>query len=212
MKNQELVIEIIKCIKKNLPNHLGGFMDIGFGIAEGMGISQTKLCAAVAALVDEGYKVFYISIEEKTEYGLSRAIKLLGGPDSTYADALKNSVKRIRPVNYQETSEEIMVRILELDEKVKDEFNAVEAYPAYEGMTMITQNMQRVKLGQVLNLITDMTTQGATKNEIQRALKYSIVVLDSVKHNLNHRQAFDDFGIRSLIDKYEPFNLSLERR
>lgn len=58
-------------------------------------------------------------------------------------------------------------------------------------------------MGMASNLITDMTLQGASKDELIRAVKYSMVVIDTGKHKLDWGQAEADFGIKALKDKYQ---------
>lgn len=58
-------------------------------------------------------------------------------------------------------------------------------------------------MGRASNLITDMTLKGADPDEIVRATKYAMVVIDAAKHNLNVKQAEDDFDIRGLKEKYQ---------
>lgn len=52
------------------------------------------------------------------------------------------------------------------------------------------------------NLITDMTTRGATKEEIADIVKYSMVVIDAEKKKLDWKRAADDFNVKKLADKY----------
>lgn len=59
------------------------------------------------------------------------------------------------------------------------------------------------EMGQVSNLITDMTLQGAPPDEIARAVKHSMVVIDAEKHKLNYKQSEIDNGITSLKRKYQ---------
>jgi hypothetical protein len=40
------------------------------------------------------------------------------------------------------------------------------------------------QMGEVSNLITDMTLKGASQSEIAKAVKHSMVVIDTEKHNL----------------------------
>lgn len=58
-------------------------------------------------------------------------------------------------------------------------------------------------MGIATNLIADMTIKGANESEIIRAVKYSMVVIDSQKHHLDYKQAYDDFNIRDLQVKYQ---------
>lgn len=63
-------------------------------------------------------------------------------------------------------------------------------------------NKQRL-MGDVSNLITDMTIKMASSAEIARAVKHSMVVIDSEKHNLNYKQSALDNGIKELKTKYQ---------
>lgn len=60
------------------------------------------------------------------------------------------------------------------------------------------------EMGIVSNLITDMTISGATQAEIVRAVKHSMVVIDSVKHNLDVKASYQENNIQELKDKYQP--------
>lgn len=59
------------------------------------------------------------------------------------------------------------------------------------------------EMGVASNLITDMTLMGASPDEIARATKYSMVVIDTGKHKLDWARAYEDFGIQALKDKYQ---------
>ena len=59
------------------------------------------------------------------------------------------------------------------------------------------------QMGDVSNLITDMTIKGASPDEICRAVKHSMVVIDAEKHNLDWRQSAIDNGIAELKTKYQ---------
>lgn len=63
--------------------------------------------------------------------------------------------------------------------------------------------VKNAQMGSVSNLITDMTIRGAEPAEIARAVKHSMVVIDSVKHNLDWKQSEKDFGIAELKAKYQ---------
>ena len=67
-------------------------------------------------------------------------------------------------------------------EGLKD-FDPKVAYPAYPGMIRTGDkgsgfNKQR-QMGDVSNLITDMTIKGANPNEIAAAVRHSMVVIDA---------------------------------
>jgi DNA-binding CsgD family transcriptional regulator len=83
------------------------------------------------------------------------------------------------------------------------DFNPKEMYPAYEGMPKISPRTKQMKMGDVSNLITDMTIKGATNDEIAAAVRHSMVVIDSEKHNLNYKQSYIDNGIAALKKRYQ---------
>lgn len=59
------------------------------------------------------------------------------------------------------------------------------------------------EMGSVSNLITDMTIKGATDDELARAVRHSMVVIDAEKHHLDWRQSALDNGIAELKTKYQ---------
>ena len=83
------------------------------------------------------------------------------------------------------------------------DFDPITAYPGYPGMTPIKPQTKQTKMGEVSNLITDMTIKGANLDELARAVRHSMVVIDSEKHNLNYKQSYIDNGIASLSEKYQ---------
>ncbi|MET0785779.1 MAG: helix-turn-helix domain-containing protein [Paenisporosarcina sp.] len=82
-------------------------------------------------------------------------------------------------------------------------FDPRASYPGYEGMPKI-KNMQ-TEMGKVSNLITDMTIKMASHDEIARAVKHSMVIIDSEKgdYGLDYKLSFNDHGIKQLKDKYQ---------
>ena len=83
------------------------------------------------------------------------------------------------------------------------DFNAREMYPYYDGMPVMTKHMKEQKMGDVSNLITDMTIKGANPDEICRAVKHSMVVIDAEKHKLNYKQSYIDNNIAALKKRYQ---------
>lgn len=74
-------------------------------------------------------------------------------------------------------------------------------YPERAGMKVM-KNTQ-TEMGKVSNLITDMTLKGATQDELARAVRHSMVVIDAEKHHLDYKQSEIDNGISSLKKKYQ---------
>ena len=83
------------------------------------------------------------------------------------------------------------------------DFDPKEAYPGYPGMKKLAGQSKQTEMGKVSNLITDMTIAGASKDELARAVRHSMVVIDAEKHNLNYKQSYIDNGIQQLKDKYQ---------
>lgn len=80
-------------------------------------------------------------------------------------------------------------------------FDPKTSYPYKEGMK--TMKNTQTEMGKVSNLITDMTLKGATQDELARAVRHSMVVIDAEKHKLNYKQSEIDNGIASLKKKYQ---------
>jgi hypothetical protein len=67
----------------------------------------------------------------------------------------------------------------------------------------MTNTVKGQEMGNISNLITDMTIKGAPHADIANAIKHSMVVIDAVNHELNYRQSEQDYGIRALKEKYQ---------
>lgn len=82
-------------------------------------------------------------------------------------------------------------------------FDAKMQYPERPGMKYMDKGNVQREMGQISNLITDMTIQGASDSELARAVKHSMVVIDAEKHKLNYKQSYIDNGIASLKKDYQ---------
>lgn len=82
-------------------------------------------------------------------------------------------------------------------------FDPRKEYPYFEGMKVMSEESKQRQMGDVSNLITDMTIKGASNDEIARAVRHSMVVIDAAKHELNYRQSYRDNGIAALKEKYQ---------
>lgn len=71
-----------------------------------------------------------------------------------------------------------------------------------EGTFKSMKNTQ-TEMGKISNLITDMTLKGATQDELARAVRHSMVVIDAEKHKLDYKQSERDNGISALKKKYQ---------
>lgn len=71
------------------------------------------------------------------------------------------------------------------------------------GIKLMTKQDTQKQMGVVSNLITDMTLRGADDDEIARAVRHSMVVIDAHKHKLDYKQSEKDNGIAELKKKYQ---------
>lgn len=66
----------------------------------------------------------------------------------------------------------------------------------------VMKNTQN-EMGKISNLITDMTLKGANDEELARATRHSMVVIDAEKHKLDYNQSFKDNRIMELKRRYQ---------
>lgn len=103
------------------------------------------------------------------------------------------------------------------------DFDPQSSYPPYHGMKTMgggiwdatlgkevyppgkkpSGRTKALEMGQVSNLITDMTIRGASASELARAVRHSMVVIDAEKHGLNWRESAKVNGISQLKQKYQ---------
>ncbi len=63
--------------------------------------------------------------------------------------------------------------------------------------------MKGKEMGKITNLIADMTVHGANTDEIARAVRHSMVVIDAEKHHLDYKASERNNGIPALKTKYQ---------
>ena len=71
------------------------------------------------------------------------------------------------------------------------------------GQKIKIMNNTQTEMGKISNLITDMTLKGATQDELARAVRHSMVVIDAEKHKLDYKKSEQDNGITALKKKYQ---------
>lgn len=82
-------------------------------------------------------------------------------------------------------------------------FNPRVEYKAYDGMVPITEPRKQQEMGKISNLITDMTVRGAPPEDVVKAIRHSMVVIDSYNHNLDWKRSELQNGIRQLKEEYQ---------
>lgn len=84
----------------------------------------------------------------------------------------------------------------------KKQYTLPDGVDGIRGMKNPTGYTQRI-MGDISNLITDMTLMGAQDHELARAVKHSMVAIDAQKHNLDYKQSAKDNQISELKKKYQ---------
>jgi len=82
-------------------------------------------------------------------------------------------------------------------------FDPRSEYRSYPGMPVMTKRIKGIEMGNVSNLITDMTIRGAPQDKIARAVKHSMVVIDAEKHELDYKRSFVENGIAELKKEFQ---------
>lgn len=87
------------------------------------------------------------------------------------------------------------------DKKTVDD-NGVEHYYR-NGREFKVMKNTGTQMGVITNLITDMTLLGAPQEELARAVKHSMVVIDAEKHKLDYKQSEAENNIDALKRKWQ---------
>lgn len=82
-------------------------------------------------------------------------------------------------------------------------FDAKDAYPERKGMAYMKKGNVQNQMGQISNLITDMTIKGASTEELARATRHSMCVIDAYKHKLDYKRSEKENRIAELKKKYQ---------
>ena len=88
-------------------------------------------------------------------------------------------------------------------DEIRTDKNGKEHYYR-NGKEFKIMNNTNVQMGIISNLITDMTIQGASNDELARADRHSMVVIDAEKHKLDYKQSYVENNISQLQRKYQP--------
>lgn len=82
-------------------------------------------------------------------------------------------------------------------------FDPHRQYAGYPGMRTMTNKETQIQMGMVSNLITDMTLRGAPTDELVRAVRHSMVVIDAEKHKLDWKRSEEENSIKELRKRYQ---------
>lgn len=89
------------------------------------------------------------------------------------------------------------------DLKALKDFDPRALYKLPDDAPKMSSRTKQMQMGDVSNLITDMTIKGASPAEIARAVKHSMVVIDAEKHHLDYKQSAIDNNIAQLKSIYQ---------
>lgn len=144
-----------------------------------------------------------IGINSVDGIGITKAVAdILSGADFD-GDTVMTIPTHDRRGKVKITSRDPLPDLVGFDPKVE--------YPERPGMKYMkykrsdgkeVDNTQK-EMGVISNLITDMTLGGATDDELTRAVKHSMVVIDAGKHKLDYRKSYIDNNISELVNKYQ---------
>lgn len=91
--------------------------------------------------------------------------------------------------------------------KALEGFDPKTAYAVPEGnpnnVRLMKKEETQREMGVISNLITDMTLRGADEDELARAVKHSMVVIDAEKHKLDYKRSERENGIPELKQKWQ---------
>lgn len=73
----------------------------------------------------------------------------------------------------------------------------------YKGRNIKLMKNTQTEMGKISNLITDMTLAGAKEDEMARAVRHSMVVIDAEKHKLDYKKSEIDNNIAQLRKDYQ---------
>lgn len=80
-------------------------------------------------------------------------------------------------------------------------FDPKAEYPERPGMKYMKRT--NLEMGKISNLISDMTIKGADDDEMARAVRHSMVVIDAEKHKLDYKRSEAENGIAALKKRYQ---------
>lgn len=83
------------------------------------------------------------------------------------------------------------------------DFDPQAQYPERPGMRYMTKKDTQKEMGIISNLITDMTLAGADEDQLARAVRHSMVVIDAEKHKLDYKRSEIENGIDELKRIYQ---------
>lgn len=151
------------------------------------------------------FEIPILTVNNKNQEG----IKLLG---RNPIDAVGINPKVAEILSGADFDGDTVLVIPNNDKKIKNEtplvglkdFDPRTLYKGYEGMKKMTKQQHGLEMGKASNLITDMTISKAPADQMARAVRHSMVVVDAEKHGLDWKRSEKEHGIAQLKKEYQP--------
>ena len=145
-----------------------------------------KAAAQLSGADFDGDHVVVIPVNNKTKIDVSKPL-----------EGLKNfDPKDAYQYTETKTTRELNKKTGKYEDVTHYYRNGVEFKP-------IKEQYKQIQMGVISNLISDMTLIGAEEKELERAVKHSMVIIDSEKHKLDYHQSAIDNNIKALHQKYQ---------
>ena len=158
---------------------------IGRDASDAIGI-HPKVAQRLSGADFDGDTVMAIPVNDKIKVTTSKPLKDLVGfePKEAYG-----------PTDQKE--------IIRTNKKTGEQEKITIYYQYGKPYKPMNEQTKQQQMGIVSNLITDMTLRGAPPEDLARAVKHSMVVIDAEKHHLNYKQSEKDNNIDALKRKYQ---------
>ena len=73
------------------------------------------------------------------------------------------------------------------------------------GIRLLSKEATQIEMGKISNLITDMTLKGAPTEDITKAVRHSMVVIDAAKHKLDYKRSEIENDIPTLRKRWQGY-------
>lgn len=193
----------IPIVKNNLKNNEGKTV-VGAGAIDAIGINSA-VAARLSGADFDGDTVIAIPISDKVKIKSTRPLQgLVGFETSSYeyssADVDKwSTMDKIKQLRKNGKTDAEIGKEMNLG----TEKDVRKAFQEGRKIKILEESNKGREMGMVSNLITDMTLAGADEDELARAVRHSMVVIDAPKHKLDYKKSFEENRIDELKKKYQ---------
>ena len=192
-RDAKINLTLINDLRRRVENYK--YVDVGAGAECAYAVSRERLNRAVRWLMDSGYCVTMVKLEDGS------MAKILSEKPLTQAEIEEN---RAGWMTVRQDNMNIRMMFSVLGNMERYHLNDFDPCCYREGNPAVVNDSlnKRMELDFCSRLIKAMVRNGATDVEIEGIVKYSMVVLDAEKKHLNWKQAADDFKVAEMREKY----------